>query len=543
MAIFNPNRTEGGTIKLVKDANGNYTTQEVGFNTLNSLSIPDFKTTATTTTTTDTKTATDNTGDTITSQTQMAFQMPDRDNNQIDTTGEMLQESAKKLSDSLQTVSTPTTIQDSMVRSNRLSAEQAAPQENILDTPQVKDPTERVFRSETDRFKQEFDPTRIDSTLAVDRNLKGSAAVQRGEADPPGINFDFLKGDRFKQGTTFNRPNVDQMAADAMTRQEMISGASPDDPTANQLGVSTAKPSETALDMDRFKGVSKMGTLADKDVKDVKPIKRNALETVSTSLRTTGDSILSKIKTPGMMIIDAISDAVTSPQQKNRNAFNKVYFTDRGDGRIGGNPATDVFAGMNRQSAFGDVGKSARDRIATREKTIERKGYTKDNDPTGFFAKTEEMKKQQSKYVASKQKATQGPAGGATTGGGGGSSGSDSGRVICTDLHRTGELSTRDWIRDTKFTFKTLSIKHVKGYLLWAEPTVRHIQKYPRYRKIWKHIAQHRANDIAWRLNEGKFDLLGRIYAGIGEPVCWMLGNFVSDKQISKYNLTHWRRV
>ena len=42
------------------------------------------------------------------------------------------------------------------------------------------------------------------------------------------------------------------------------------------------------------------------------------------------------------------------------------------------------------------------------------------------------------------------------------------------------------------------------------------MKKYPKYRKIWKHIAQHRANDIAWRINEGKFDLLGRIYAGIG---------------------------
>jgi len=126
---------------------------------------------------------------------------------------------------------------------------------------------------------------------------------------------------------------------------------------------------------------------------------------------------------------------------------------------------------------------------------------------------------------------------------GGGDTGGGGGRVICTDLHKTGELSTIDWIRDTKFTFKKLTKTHVKGYLLWAEPTVKHIQKYPRYRKVWKHIAQHRANDIAWRLNEGKFDLLGRIYASIGEPVCWALGNFVSDKQISKYNLTHWRRV
>ena len=96
MAIFNPNRKQGGTIELVRDAQGNYTTREVGFNTLASLSIPDFKTTTTpTTTTTDTKTATDVTGDTIDTQTQMAFQMPDRDDNQMDTTGSMLQEARK----------------------------------------------------------------------------------------------------------------------------------------------------------------------------------------------------------------------------------------------------------------------------------------------------------------------------------------------------------------------------------------------------------------------------------------------------------------
>jgi hypothetical protein len=233
--------------------------------------------------------------------------------------------------------------------------------------------------------------------------------------------------------------------------------------------------------------------------------------------------------------LQAIAPKTTATQQVNKDSFN----VREGSRRIAGNPANDLYAGMNRTSDFGNLEKAGNKRVATREATATRKGYTKDNDPTGFVAKTEKMKNDASKYTAAKQKATQGPAGS----GGGGSSGSDSGRVICTDLHRTGELSTRDWIRDTKFTFKTLSKTHVKGYLLWAEPTVKHMQKYPRYRKMWKHIAQHRANDIAWRLNEGKFDLLGRIYAGIGEPVCWALGNFVSDKQISKYNLTHWRRA
>jgi hypothetical protein len=224
------------------------------------------------------------------------------------------------------------------------------------------------------------------------------------------------------------------------------------------------------------------------------------------------------------------------PKETNIQKMNKSYFNTREDGRIAGNPATDLYAGMNRTSDFGNLEKAGAKRIATREKTADTKKVS-----DKFKADTEKMKEQQKDYQREKaatQKATQGPAG---SGGGGG--GSDSGRVICTDLHRTGELSTKDWIRDTKFTFKTLSKTHVKGYLLWAEPTVKHIQKYPRYRKMWKHIAQHRANDIAWRLNEGKFDLLGRIYAGIGEPVCWVIGNFVSDKQINKYNLTHWRRA
>ena len=278
-----------------------------------------------------------------------------------------------------------------------------------------------------------------------------------------------------------------------------------------------------------------------------KPERTTGLQKVTSKAKALGTDAISKTKKiigtvakmliPGATLLSNIMPERTATQQVNVDHFNV-----RNDGRIAGNPATDLYAGMNRTSDFGNLERAGNKRISTREKTAARKGYTKDNDPTGFVAKTEKMKNDARSYKQAKETATD-TSPGATGGEGGGGGGSDSGRVICTDLHRTGELSTRDWIRDTKFTFKTLSIKHVKGYLLWAEPTVKHMQKYPRYRKIWKHIAQHRANDIAWRLNEGKFDLLGRIYAGIGEPVCWALGNFVSDKQISKYNLTHWRRA
>jgi len=125
----------------------------------------------------------------------------------------------------------------------------------------------------------------------------------------------------------------------------------------------------------------------------------------------------------------------------------------------------------------------------------------------------------------------------------GSGSGTGKSRVICTELHSTKELSTKDWIRDTQFTFKNLSKTHVKGYLAWAIPTVKHIQKYKLYRKAWKHIAQHRANDIAWRMKQGKFDLLGRIYAGIGEPLCWVIGNFVSDYNLNKLGVNRqWQK-
>ena len=295
-------------------------------------------------------------------------------------------------------------------------------------------------------------------------------------------------------------------------------------------------------------------------------VKPNIVERATTGVTSAVDSIknnkavqmasnvLGFVANPIMGGLKMVAGTLQeSPQDK----FNKGYFNlnpAESGGRIAGNPADNVFAGMNAVSAFGNVRSGALGRIETRNKTSEKLSGAKKEK---FDKKTKEFKDQVNKYDqdrADKKDAESGNTKtnvtgfgksgfGRDTSQGGGDTGQGGGRVICTDLHKTGELSTIDWIRDTKFTFKKLTKTHVKGYLLWAEPTVKHIQKYPRYRKVWKHIAQHRANDIAWRLNEGKFDLLGRIYAGIGEPVCWALGNFVSDKQISKYNLTHWRRA
>ena len=431
---FDTSRVGGGTYELEQDANGNYKLKSVGFVQVNKLNLPDLATSDTTTTT------------------------PKKE-----------EEKKIEVADPFKKLGTQNT-----------GGGEGGGQDYsgvMLKTPEVKDATVRqagdamTKEQLTESFAGEEKPTQ---TYA-----EQLANIQRGQMTDNNIGFD----------TT-------QYRSDSAKFKERF------DPTKIK-----AAP-------ERATGLQKVTSKAS-----------DALKKISN---------LSPIRMAGNVLGSVVSSIV--PEETNVQQLNKSYFNvNEGSQRIAGNPATDLYAGMNRTSDFGNLERAGAKRIATREKTI----ATKNVSPK-FKADTERMKEQQKDYQrakAAKQKATQGPAGG------GGSSGSDSGRVICTDLHRTGELSTRDWIRDTKFTFKTLSIKHVKGYLLWAEPTVKHIQKYPRYRKIWKHIAQHRANDIAWRLNEGKFDLLGRIYAGIGEPVCWALGNFVSDKQISKYNLTHWRRA
>ena len=488
---FDTSRVGGGTYELEQDANGNYKLKSVGFQQINKLTLPDLKSS---------------------DPTEGPKILPVEDEKKVD-------DPYKKLFKQTEgggggggqdysgvMLKTPevkeATVRDAGEMTNTTYNQMTDAEKEAVATGT----SGMVFRGAGDATKQYTDPQKY--------------GISRTDTDRMDIREQARVGNFAKDEAGFSGPAVTMEGPYSMSTAK------------------TYKTPRTIADQNKYLG----RTFTEKatGLQKIKSKASDAVGKVKDSSLVQKLSKFSPIRIAGNILGAVLPKFESSPTQTHA----KSYFNVRGgnvDGnRIAGNPATDLYAGMNRTSDFGNLEKAGDKRLATRQKTIERKGY-KPGDK--FYDDTEKMKKQATNYKASKQKATQGPAGGATTGGGGGDKGSDSGRVICTDLHRTGELSTRDWIRDTKFTFKTLSKTHVKGYLFWAEPTVRHIQKYPRYRKIWKHIAQHRANDIAWRLNEGKFDLLGRIYAGIGEPVCWMLGNFVSDKQISKYNLTHWRRV
>lgn len=116
-----------------------------------------------------------------------------------------------------------------------------------------------------------------------------------------------------------------------------------------------------------------------------------------------------------------------------------------------------------------------------------------------------------------------GPVGGAIAGFVGGALG---GRVICNELHKQGLLTKEQVLMDYKFTRDYLTPTHVNGYHLWAVWVVKQMRK-GRMVKFWKHIATHRANEIAYIYGKKeKPDYLGKIYRRIGEPVCWLLGTF-----------------
>ena len=100
------------------------------------------------------------------------------------------------------------------------------------------------------------------------------------------------------------------------------------------------------------------------------------------------------------------------------------------------------------------------------------------------------------------------------------------GRVICNELVRQGLMDRRHVILDYKFTKEHLTPQHVNGYHVWAVHVVKKLRAGKRVR-VWKHLATHRANEIAYIYGErDRPDYLGKVYRHIGEPICWVIGAF-----------------
>ena len=496
-------RTGGGTYEFVQDTQGHYKLQSVGFEKLNKLNLPELKKekVAATTATPKKDTAA------LSTQTKQAF--GDVQPFYYDQKGEGgtgTQYAMRKEGD-LSTETKPMTTGDSTLPPQLGGPSTLEQAKQFAGTPVKED-------------------TRPDWAKGVDARGYENIGKEVRSLDQVG------------------RQNVDQVLAARKDPNRFAGIVGPQKPSPYQDAIMRG---ETG-------------------VKYSKPEKPEIQKTVTTQLKkvTTALSPLAKavgfVMNPARAIGGIIAGALPkdTPTQKHAR---KYFNADDQTGRISGNPATDLYAGFNRTSAFGNLEKAGQSRIDTRTKTAEKMaGKWSKERLDKFKATTEKMKGQQKDYKNDKDNDSSiNPSKAATVSrtnkdygqfgrrqqhtAAGGGNGGPSGRVICTELHRTHELSTKDWVRDIHFTFNTLTENHIKGYLIWAIPTVEHMKKYPKYRKFWKHVAQHRANDIAWRLNEGKFDLLGRIYAGIGEPLCWLIGNFTGNKQINELNIKNWRKA
>ena len=100
------------------------------------------------------------------------------------------------------------------------------------------------------------------------------------------------------------------------------------------------------------------------------------------------------------------------------------------------------------------------------------------------------------------------------------------GRVICNELQRQGIMTRTQVLLDYKFTRDYLTPTHVNGYHVWAVWMVKQMRK-GRLVNFWKHVAGHRANEIAYIYGaRDKPDYLGKVYRKILEPICWSIGLF-----------------
>lgn len=103
-------------------------------------------------------------------------------------------------------------------------------------------------------------------------------------------------------------------------------------------------------------------------------------------------------------------------------------------------------------------------------------------------------------------------------------------RVICNELVRQGLMSREHMMLDYKFTKEHLTPQHVRGYHFWAVPVVRKMRE-GKSVGFWRHIATHRANEIAHIYGKrDKPDYLGKVYRRIFEPACWVVGAICKQK-------------
>jgi len=424
---FDPYRTTGGTLELVRDPNtGEYSTRTVGFNKLPVINLPELGTTAATTTATETKSATDLTGGGVDDQTAEAFKLPEPQNDRsldLDLTRQ-----GRDISESLSDIDRPN-MRDiaGEVTSDRPNMRDIAGEVKGFDRPNMRDiaglgiqkATGDIATQGQSRFSGDADTTgvTVKDTSVIDRsptflkNLFGEprgVEVARGKQLTGSSSFDAqtradMTTDEVARGTGATMQT--QERSDLPSPQNRDLGISARPETLGDTGGSVNQMSGTKLDTARFAG-STAGTLADPAEKeDVKPAARKTFsESVSTALRGFKSPVVSLVEslTPDkdQKLLNTANTAALKSAGYNLSTTGKII----GRGGKAVDAATSVFGGMNSRSALGDISRGAQSRINTRKsaKTQARIAKLSKERQKAFNDKTRQFEKELQEHNSKK---------------------------------------------------------------------------------------------------------------------------------------------
>tara|TARA_R100000008_G_scaffold10001_1_gene5027 strand:- start:761 stop:2362 length:1602 start_codon:yes stop_codon:yes gene_type:complete len=529
MVKFNPNRVTGGTIELVRNDDGSYTSQVVGFNKIATLNLPDITTTATTSTaTTD---AAEKAQETLEEQTSTAFEMPsimarEQQSDTADFGNTMTQEAAQTSKLLTETFKEPVEIKsptnvfyDEMDQTtnqvNQPELGDPSPTLNILNEAKVKEDNATITLSKARIAGAAGRKARRDNRTTADTTRVPQGPDPLRVFSPKGQRDQRFTDDAGRVVPAYDDgeyPQLETALGITVDRQpSAIREAKEREFASGTLGISTREAKERDF---------ASGT--------IEPVKQSALRTLSQTVKQNIKNI--QVPSIGLTVMRAVVGPGTPVQ-----SHAKKYFNVRGDGRIAGNASTDLYAGMNRTSAFGNLEKAGEKRISTREKTIERKGYGPGDK---FYDDTQKMKDQQNDYKDSlddvvekgftrtraERRANPGRqdantmTGGADTGGGK--------SIVCTAMYQTTGL--KDWSKAMKIWYiyqrKYLTMQHQEGYHILFKPFVKAMHKSNIIKALGAHVAKHRTQDLKHIMFNSKPSLIGRIYRKILEPICYVVG-------------------
>ena len=499
MATWNVDRKKGGTYEFEIDAQGNYQLKKSGFGDVKTLNLPELKAEATKATTQD---ATQDVAK-LSAQTKEAF-------------GDV----RPFYYGSNRGADNQYTTEYKMTKDKSLDTSQPMIAGDTFAQARQKMTTDEAYRGVTPSDRQpgfEVANKGITKQDTIPEWAKG--VDKRGYEN---INKDIS----VKATDQIGRQNVDQVL-DARAQVDRFG--------TGQWGPKPSKGMPTTRDLripDRIS--SPLRPSVEKPT-----VSETALKQINTASNTLSKTLGGFLKGGGIVggVVRSIAGPPTATQ-----THAKGYFNVREDGRIAGNASTDLYAGMNRVSAFGNLEKAGAKRISTREKTAAKNvGKWSKEKMDKFNATTNNMKNQQDSYVRDKHEAvakdavkkgadpmnpSEMRAASKKASNEKGNSGNGGKSIVCTAMYQTTGL--QDWAKAMKIWYiyqkRYLTIQHQEGYHKLFKPFVKGMYKSNIIKAIGAHVAKHRTQHLKHIMFNSKPSLLGKIYNKILEPICYWVG-------------------